>query len=475
MALDLNIPLDHLSPDPAVKALLNDLQANILKGHGRRHTLNVFLRFDPAAAVANRAWLRALAPRIKTAKQQLDEVKAFKEHGTPGETVRLLFLSASGYAALGLAAKKPIVDATAFDAGMKARGLALNDPDASGWDAHFQGEVHAMILIGDLSDALVNLALTELFIGKPPGVQVLGDERGRANFNGNGDGIEHFGYVDGRSQPLLLQGDVEDEGHDTDGANVWDPAFPVGQVLVKDPGSPGAKGFGSYFVFRKLEQNVRDFKAREEALADHLELVGDDRERAGAMMVGRFEDGTPVVLQKADGMHHPVPNNFTYAADPDAVRCPFHAHIRKSNPRGESQALGATLAQERAHIMARRGITYGERSKAEVEGKLEFTDQPTEGVGLLFMAYQKDIQNMFEFTQGSWVNNRGFVKPKTGVDPVIGQDRPFVADDPKDQHMFPEWGSDPDAAQKSFEFRGFVTLKGGEYFFAPSLSAIAGF
>jgi hypothetical protein len=42
-------------------------------------------------------------------------------------------------------------------------------------------------------------------------------------------------------------------------------------------------------VFRKLEQNVRRFKQVEEDPADALELTGDDRERAGAMIVGRFE------------------------------------------------------------------------------------------------------------------------------------------------------------------------------------------
>jgi hypothetical protein len=30
------------------------------------------------------------------------------------------------------------------------------------------------------------------------------------------------------------------------------------------------------------------------------------------MIVGRFEDGTPVVLQGKDGLVNPVPNNFDF-------------------------------------------------------------------------------------------------------------------------------------------------------------------
>src|SRR5262249_20727275 len=93
--------------------------------------------------------------------------------------------------------------------------------------------------------------------------------------------------------------------------------------------------YGSFFVFRKLEQNVRGFRS---ALADLTRVLGpgSDVERAGAMAVGRFRDGTPIVPTTA-----PTPgaelNNFTYAADDSSGKvCPFHAHIRKTNPRGDS-------------------------------------------------------------------------------------------------------------------------------------------
>lgn len=58
-------------------------------------------------------------------------------------------------------------------------------------------------------------------------------------------------------------------------------------------------------------------------------------ELAGALLVGRFEDGTPVTFQGADGLDDPVPNNFDYRGDMAGARCPFFAHIRKTNPRGD--------------------------------------------------------------------------------------------------------------------------------------------
>lgn len=252
-------------------------------------------------------------------------------------------------------------------------------------------------------------------------IRVLGRETGHGMHNANGDGIEHFGYVDGRSQPLFLTEDLEEELRRTDGVSVWDPTQPLERVLVADPAAPDpATDFGSYFVLRKLEQNVLAFRQAEEALADALKLENNDRERAGAMLVGRFKDGTPLTLQATPGAHSPVMNNFNYASDGAADKCPYQAHIRKTNPRG-SGGFGQPPEAERRHLMARRGQTYGERSEG---------DLPETGVGLLFMAFNSDLNKQFEFTQHTWANNPGFPEPgegesAPGLDQVIGQgDRP---------------------------------------------------
>jgi Dyp-type peroxidase family len=464
MAIDLTKPLAWTKANAQEKKMLADLQGNILKGHGRDRTTNLFLRFDRSRKAAVKTFIKkVVAPLVTDAAKQLKQGKEFKTTGKPGDVFVGFFLSATGYDELEIAGSKRPTDA-AFVAGLKARNGSLNDPASTDWDAAFQGDVHAMILIADDLQARVNNVRAKIEAGIPAGVTVIGREDGESMRNANGDGIEHFGYVDGRSQPLLLKEDIQHEKDKMGGVTKWNPAFGIGTALVPCPGGTGAASFGSYFVFRKLEQDVRGFKTAEQQLAAALGLSAADEERAGAMVVGRFEDGTPLVSKGTDGLHSPVRNNFNFSGDPAGSKCPFHAHVRKSNPRGESVGSFATnIAEERSHIMARRGITYGHRSVHPNDPILEEHPElmPTEGVGLLFMAYQNDIENQFEFTQRNWVNNASFVKPSIGIDPVIGQGA-----GPAQKWPLTFGGS----ATKPSMFGGFVKMKGGEYFFAPCLS-----
>ncbi|MBW4549807.1 MAG: hypothetical protein KME35_01580 [Aphanocapsa sp. GSE-SYN-MK-11-07L] len=465
MPINLNAPLawEHANSDEI--AMLKDLQGNILKGHGRNYTQNLFFTLDAQKPQEGRGFLRVLAQSVKSAYQQLLDAKAYRMSRQDAGVFVSVVLSAAGYKALGIADDKVPAD-PAFRSGLKQRKDILSDPEIDDWDPGFQDEIHGMILVGGANEAQVREVHTKIQQQKPASVRIIGTEYGLAMRNINGDGIEHFGYVDGRSQPLMLQEDIEREKTEKDGIDIWDPTFPLKQVLVSCPGGASADlSFGSYFVFRKLEQNVKGFKDREEEIAEQLGLKGDDEELAGAMIVGRFEDGTPVVLQREDGLIKPVRNNFDFRNDSGGNKCPFHGHIRKTNPRGDSTALGATLEQERSHIMARRGITYGTRNaEIDAEGKIiELKDKPVGGVGLLFMAYQSNFENQFEFTQVSWANNPNFVQPSTGIDPVIGQGAGSLT--PQQQPV--DWGS---TTKKPIDFHGFVTMKGGEYFFSPCIS-----
>jgi Dyp-type peroxidase family len=454
MAINLSQPLRWTSATPEETEMLKDLQGNILKGHGRPRTANLFLKFDPAKAEEARQFVRAIAGLVTDAHMQLQDARIFKETGSSAPPFIAFFLSAAGYRALGVPEARTPGNA-AFRAGLKSR--QLNDPPVNTWDQTFREEIHAMILIGDTTLDGVKRKTEEIRKLLPSSVKLLGQETGIAYKNKLGDGMEHFGYVDGRSQPLMLVEDIENERDEMGGTSLWDPAFGLDQALVPDPGGAAPTSFGSYFVFRKLEQNVKGFKEREEALANKLGLAGEDREIAGAMVIGRFEDGTPVVMRREEEGFHPVWNNFNFDKDKEGLRCPFQGHIRKTNPRGDSTALGATIQQERSHLMARRGITYGAREIKDGE----FIGFPTGGVGLLFMAYQVSLEGQFEFTQRAWANNLNFVRPETGIDPVIGQGAPTK------QHWPVEWGQ---PHKDEFNFSGFVTMKGGEYFFAPSIS-----
>jgi Dyp-type peroxidase family len=480
MPINLNAPLRWKSASADELKMLKDLQGNILDGHGRRSTRHLFIRFGADAAAA-RTFVRKLAPLVKSAHLQLTEAETFRATGKSGKPFVGLLISAEGYRALGVAAKAPQPgDGGAFSQGMLARAAQLNDPPANRLDPPYRSKLHAMILIGADPDSPVSWdsaaaeqVETQILNLMGAAAQIVHREIGRAIFRNNGtgpdgkdkiEGIEHFGYVDGRSQPLLLTELIERERDETDGISVWNPTFPLRQVLVPDPGAPAAAGptaFGSYFVFRKLEQNVQAFKTAEEKLGIDLKLG----ELAGAMLVGRFEDGTPVVLQKEEGADAPVLNNFDYAGDVDGLRCPIHAHIRKTNPRGDvgRQFPGTTPEDERKHIMARRGMTFGTRDRV-----LDPSDAPVGNVGLMFMSFQSNLADGFEFTQASWADNSNFLRPGTGRDPIIGQRgaNPSVKLQVRDK-----WGA-RNARVKAVAFEGFVTHKGGDYFFAPAISTI---
>lgn len=517
MPVELKKPLEWKKASVDELKMLGDLQGNILKGHGRHHTMNLFLEFQDASQA--KTWIKGLS--ITNALEQLKAAEEFRlskakgEKPTDGGIFRVIAISSAGYLALGVPSAKLPTD-QAFTAGMKARGASLKDPSpepiagAKGWEKHFRkNNIHAILIIAASKAKEVNAEFKALTKTLPDGITILGKECGVSYFNANGEGIEHFGYVDGRSQPLMLTEDIEREKHSTDGISVWNPAFPLGQALVRDPaGTDPSTSFGSFFVFRKLEQNVKEFKKLKKKLGEKLaalavsegkksnpglsqsniqKLQEQVQERAGALMVGRFEDGTPVVLQSKEGMHSPVPNNFNYLDDPDATKCPFHSHIRKTNPRGESAVkLRISEEKERQHIMPRRGITYDELPgtptspgrKRKKSGKgIEFLDEPSGKAGLLFMAYMNDIAVQFEFTQAAWANAENFLNDNTGTDPIIGQAPPgtIPADqkDPQQQKCPLKWGGSlEDTPFESFNFGNVVTLLGGEYFFAPSLSGL---
>jgi Dyp-type peroxidase family len=452
-------------PEAFVRQFLGDVQGNILKGHGRPYVKCLFFTFvngdaKEAAGPVVRDWIRRLADGVITsAPRQLEETELYHNHGIPGGLFGAFFLSSAGYRYLGvdLPVPPPIpgaadLKADAFAAGMKASKDLLKDPAAGDWETYFQSDVHAMLLLADVDPARLNQAAAEAILDIKAVTQALHVEHGHVLNNEHGDGIEHFGYTDGVSQPLFLEEDLA-KGNENgqEKLSVWDPGAGLNLVLTHDRNGTGANSFGSYFVFRKLEQNVKGFKEMEEKMAETLRLEGDDAERAGALLVGRFEDGTPVTLQGAEGMHHPIPNGFTYQDDGSGSKCPFQAHIRKVNPRTKDK---------NGHRIARRGIPYGNR-------KPDLGDRPTKDVGLLFMCYQQRIENQFEAMQAHWANDPDFNGAGVGIDPIVGQ-----GDRTEQQYAF-EWGkNEPDKGK--FRFDAFVKMRGGEYFFAPSISFLKG-
>jgi hypothetical protein len=171
---------------------------------------------------------------VTSALHQLREVDSYKATKIPGGRVMCLFLARGAYEKLGTSDGKRPRDA-AFLTGMRARGQlpqipfaglpplpGVNDPPTDRWgDGAWKPgnpEPDAMILVADDAADRVTTALEAIeLVLNGSGAKVLGVERGlaqrRKQSGGNpkGEGIEQFGYVDGRSQPLFLEEDVKAE------------------------------------------------------------------------------------------------------------------------------------------------------------------------------------------------------------------------------------------------------------------------
>jgi len=449
---------------PEFRALFENLQGNIVKPHARDHAVLFFFRIKTGKRGAARSWIRAFAAKhVTSARRQWNEARRLKRSGIPGRTFCGLLLSASGYRALGV----PLPPDPKFRAGMKRSGPRLKDPSPRSWDPAYRREIHGLVLLADNGQKRLGHLATAVRKQTRAFAEVVAVERGRQWHNKANQVVEHFGYADGRSQPVFLRADFNEEAKKRDGIDLWDPSAPLRLVLVRDPNVHAPDAYGSYLVFRKLEQNVRAFRRRARMMA--TKLTDDvDGTLAGAYMVGRFEDGTPVKLRPS-----PDPNaaraaasnrealnprnNFIYAGDSKGSRCPFQAHIRAANPRNKGT---------RAQRIVRRGIPYGAR-RTSPHGKGVFTDAPTRGVGLLFMCLQGSIANQFERMQKRMNEQGGHPQ-----DPVTGQGR---------RRAIPLWPASYDTPSRMrYPPRGtraesLVRLRGGEYFFAPSLPFLTGF
>jgi len=420
------------------QSVLQRTQGNILKGHGRKQTINLFLSFK-GDAIKLKEVIHGFVSKVTSAWVQSQQTLDFKENRV--ESLFVGFgLSSSGYVYLGYDLSG--FPSKAFRGGMARNDSGLGDPPTSTWEEKYRLTPDAIILLAHNDPDALDVALIEL-ICPFHGLADIAIERGIAIYDG-GEPVEHFGFVDGISQPLFFQSDVPQDIYG------WDPSAGTCLVLAKDPMVDSVDDCGSYFVFRKLRQDVAGFKKKEACLQSKL-TPGQDPNLAGALVVGRFRDGTPVAKYRLPQGKKPE-NNFFYAGntpssgavDPYEKRCPVSAHIRKMNPRGDTD----DIKTERTRRIARRGITYG------------IQDRDAE-VGLLFQCCQNSLEDQFEFLQGVWSNQIKKPSPASGLDPVAGESKG------SNQNWALLWGT---GCKVELDFGGFVTLRGGGYFFLPSVT-----
>ena len=517
--------------------ILSQVQANIFKPHGRTFVWCVFMAFGDEAEEniqkkKNRSAIKSFAfdndLKITTGEQQQIDADNNRKYQMDGGIVTCLFLSRRGMEKMGVPSNgqekdgEPFIPKdTSFFQGMADDHVIGRSMDDLGtWESKYYHKasdeferfipsieakelrnypIHFMILLADNCETKLNTRKKDIetYFAESCGAETLFVEKGMKKVNTKGEAIEPFGFRDGLSKT---------------------PFWSKGRKLLKKNRQIVLdEQMGSYFVFRKLEQDVNVFDQKvnkltkqlffkdptsENGLLSDKDILKDihnfweKRQWVEAQLMGRFKDGTPLTLFKKPILYNCSATkkqqdlieqfNFyrsfdfeekgaknAYKADEKGSKCPFYAHIRKVNPRdstvvetpegylksnNNNQAAPQQPKDDEKTVaieirMVRRGIPYEEK-----------TDNGTSTVGLLFMSYHVSILFQYEVIHNKWCLNSFIAKKDRQVDPIIKSGKKG-----NNYTFSTEWGADKKNETIEINFDDIVIPRGGEYFYTPSI------
>ena len=435
---------------------LADIQGNVLRGYTHPCAAYLFLRIEDAGNA--RALMTRMLPEVATAEPWPAEGMATALH---------VAFTYAGLEALGLPAA--ILDSfpEEFREGMAARAARLGDRGPSApahWEAGLgTGEAHVLVTVYAVDPEQLEARREALRgVGAQGAVTVIHEQRAAARPGG----LDHFGFYDGIAQPAVADSGVAPRPGDglPDGRGGW-RAVRTGEFLHgyedEDGGLPEAPAppldrNGTFMVYRKLHMDVAAFRR---FTAEQGARYPGGPEMLAAKMVGRWRDGTP--LASSPDRPHPALaadpariNDFSFRSDPEGLRCPLGAHVRRANPRDAEGFFGGRLS--RRHRIIRRGRAYGP--------PLPDGDTEDDGAdrGLVFVCFNASIWRQFETVQALWIDDG---------DPFgLGRDKDFLVGEP-----------DGDGGKMTIPGRPpfflkpqprFVTVRGGEYLYRPSMTGL---
>jgi len=447
---------------------VSDIQGFALKGYNFPHARYLLLELGEAPAA--RALLRKLLEVVTTGER-------WEINNKPMSTVNVAF-TYKGLVRLGLPLASLLSFPLEFQQGMLARGDILGDSGKNGpehWDRVWREDgVHAWLAVNARSPEALQERTGDLLqmMTDTNGARVLQPQDACAiSIAGKFSTQEHFGYTDGFGNPDFKGAErdcVPGQGKLTE-TGTWE-ALATGEFLLGYADEAGELSMapiphllgrnGTFMVYRKLHQNVATFRAY---LDEKQRQYGGGKEKLAAKFVGRWRDGTPLELSPdqpdrtivADNERN---TNFTYGDDLSGTRCPVGAHIRRVHPRDAFGFHGGLVNRRR---IMRRGLTYGEFVP---EGQ-PVSDRDERGI--IFMALNASIFRQFEFVQQQWI--------EYGNDAHQGNDKDFLLGNHEGKGRFVIQGT-TDPQNPPFICGGlpnFVELRGGDYFFMPSLTALA--
>ena len=452
----------------AIMSKLNetDIQGFVLRGYNLTYARYFYLHFEDAARA--RKLIARLLPEITTGQRW--------DGGKPRSTVNIAFTH-RGLAAFELPIATLISFPVEFQQGMKKRAAILGDTGLNApehWDELWrEGRVHAWLGIQGLTSSALDTASTEMLalIEETRGAVVLDSQDAASQvIAGKATTKEHFGYTDGFGNPDYLgverstqpgQGKLMPDGS-------WAP-LATGELLLGYADEAGElpvapiphilASNGTFMAYRKLHQNLASFRAY---LEEHGRQYGGGREKLAAKFIGRWRDGTPLELSP-DAENQAIvqdpqrSTNFTYGADGDGTRCPVGAHIRRVHPRDTFGFNGKLIDRRR---VTRRGLPYGKFAD-ENEPVSDSDDR-----GIIFMALNANLSRQFEFVQQQWI--------EYGNDARLGNDKDMLLGNHGGHGKFVVQGdgSQTNPPYVCTALPNFVELRGGDYFFIPSITAL---
>jgi Dyp-type peroxidase family len=470
-----------------------DIQGFVLRGYNMPFARFLFLHFTDAAGA--RRLIGQMLPPADGVPDQLPRITTGQlwDNGKPQSTLNIAFTH-KGLTALNLPIATLISFPVEFQQGMKARAGILGDTGKNApehWDEVWrEGHVHAWLAIHALSPAALETRAAEVAaMLAAAGVRMLAaqDAASLTDAEGKPCAKEHFGYTDGFGNPDYLgvcRNTQPGQGKLLPDGKTWAP-LATGELLLGYADEAGElpvapvphilAANGTFMVYRKLHQNVGTFR---NFLNKWAALYGDGsafaKEKLASKFIGRWRDGTPI--ESSPDAPNPAivkdPNkntDFTYGADASGSRCPVGAHIRRVQPRDAFGFNGRLVNRRR---ITRRGLPYGPAVPEPADDRALLSDAEAAALdatdrGVAFMVLNACISRQFEFVQQQWISY--------GNDAHLGNEKDLLIATHGEGERYGIQGDANPSNPPLFctALPNFVELRGGDYFFLPSITALA--
>jgi Dyp-type peroxidase family len=437
-------------PQGPVTVGLDDIQATVLRYRPEPYYgTHVMLHVEDARAGLE--FVRRLTPHVASAA----------DWWRAGQTWISVAISCTGLMALGLPEDSLRSFPEAFRVGMAARADKLRDygvNDPENWERPFgTGEIHIGVSVFSDAEATWRdmMQTAQRQYQGLAGVTVLMSQ----DFGAQPGDLNPLGYKDSIGQPAI-------EGSGVEPLPGQGRPIKAGEFILGYPGEAGVPlpmplpdvlgRNGTFVGLRKYQSHVGTFNR---FLREHAETE-QERELLAAKLVGRWRSGAPLTLAPVRddptlGADPHRNNDFTYANDPKGRQVPLGSHMRRMNPRDTKMAQ---LADVNLHRIIRRSTTYGAPYDPNATSKQD--DDLARGLYFIFLS-AKAMATM-EFLQQEWINNGNFMDLGDERDPNIGlQEEGATFTIPQDP-----------VRRRIHDIQTFNVLRGGEYFFMPSLSAL---